>query len=437
MSVRFGASSVSLLLFALVLALLPGSTAGQEGWPPLEIETTLQQQDDGDLFRYNVLLRNVSDIDLIDVIVASTLPEGATFNRFGMVEYATTSFDGQHVSFTVLKVPARKTVGPVSAYVALGDLDPEAVRTSIYAEWSGQMPGSLFVPDWALGGGLVALGTPEPTEVGVDVAQPEETEEVKDEHEAVGTPSAETGSSSLWDILEELESHEFVDLTHTFGPGIPNWPGFPDAEFKTLYDYDADGFFAQEFVHVGQYGTHMDAPSHFHKDLRTLDQIGLKEMMAPLVVINVADKVAANPDYDLTIEDVVEWESRNGPIPDGAFVAMRSDWSQRWPSIEAYENRDESGQAHCPGWTVEALEYLYEERQIVGNGHETLDTDSAVAQAITGFAAERYALGTDHYQVGLMANLDKVPETGAIVFVTVPKPKNGSGFPARVFAIVP
>jgi kynurenine formamidase len=37
----------------------------------------------------------------------------------------------------------------------------------------------------------------------------------------------------------------------------------------------------------------------------------------------------------------------------------------------------------------------------------------------------------------MLANLDQVPETGAIVIVSFPKPKDGSGFPARVFAICP
>ena len=39
--------------------------------------------------------------------------------------------------------------------------------------------------------------------------------------------------------------------------------------------------------------------------------------------------------------------------------------------------------------------------------------------------------------VELLANLDQVPETGALVTVSFPKPKGGSGFPARVFAICP
>ena len=50
---------------------------------------------------------------------------------------------------------------------------------------------------------------------------------------------------------------------------------------------------------------------------------------------------------------------------------------------------------------------------------------------------ETYVLSQNHYQIELLANLDAVPEAGAIVIVSFPKPKGGSGFPARVFAILP
>jgi kynurenine formamidase len=48
-----------------------------------------------------------------------------------------------------------------------------------------------------------------------------------------------------------------------------------------------------------------------------------------------------------------------------------------------------------------------------------------------------YVLSQDKYQIEILANLDKVPESGGIAVVSFPKPKGGSGFPARVFAIVP
>jgi len=83
------------------------------------------------------------------------------------------------------------------------------------------------------------------------------------------------------------------------------------------------------------------------------------------------------------------------------------------------------------------LKMLYEERKITASGHETTDTDPGLATAKDDYSLETHILKTNHYQIDLLANLDQVPESGAIVIATFPKPKGGSGFPARVFAIVP
>ena len=83
-----------------------------------------------------------------------------------------------------------------------------------------------------------------------------------------------------------------------------------------------------------------------------------------------------------------------------------------------------------------ALKYLYEERKITASGHETTDTDPGVATSKDDYSLETYILSTNHYQIELLTNLDQV-EAGAIAIVSFPKPKGGSGFPARVFAILP
>ncbi len=255
--------------------------------------------------------------------------------------------------------------------------------------------------------------------------------------------SAEAKEPSLWPLQQELIGKRLVDLTHAFAPGIPHWPGFPDEKRKTIYSYEkkpgmmGDGFFAEVFSHVGQWGTHLDPPAHFKRGGRTVDQITLQEMIRPLVVIDVHEAVAKNPDYTLTVERIEQWEAEHGPIPAGAFVALRTDWSKRWPDGAAMENKDARGVAHYPGWSLAALQYLYEKRHVTANGHETTDTDPGVATSKDNYAPETYVLTHDHYQIELLTNLDQVPEAGAIVFVTFPKPKGGSGFPARVFAVAP
>ena len=247
----------------------------------------------------------------------------------------------------------------------------------------------------------------------------------------------------LWLMWRALEKMDFVDLTHAFEPGIPHWPGFPDEQREILYWYEpgvgslGSGFFAELYTHVGQWGTHVDPPAHFVPGLRTVDEIDVREMVLPLVVIDVHEKVEQNPDYTISMDDVREWEARHGKIPRGAFVAMRTDWSKRWPSMEAMRNEDDEGIAHYPGWSLEVLQYLYEVRGITASGHEPTDTDPGIATSQGDYSLEYYILSTDHYQIELLTNLDKVPEAGAIVLVSFPKPKGGSGFPARVFAIVP
>lgn len=251
------------------------------------------------------------------------------------------------------------------------------------------------------------------------------------------------GLNGVWSILK---NKEYVDLTHTFGPGIPHWPDFPDEQRELLYWYDehppgpgtlGTGFYAQRFTHVGQWGTHVDPPAHFIRGLRTLDEIEVKEMIMPLVVIDVHEQVAENSDYTITMDDLWAWEMKYGRIPQGSFVAMRTDWSKRWPDRDAMQNKDAAGIAHYPGWSLEALTYLYEDRHITASGHEPTDTDPGIATSRGDYSLEAYILGTDHYQVELLTNLDLVPEAGALVVVTFPKPLEGSGFPARVFAILP
>lgn len=245
---------------------------------------------------------------------------------------------------------------------------------------------------------------------------------------------------NAWEIIR---TKRFVDLTHAFEPGIPHWKGFPDERRETLFWYEpgvgrlGQGFYAELYSHVGQWGTHVDPPAHFVKGLRTVDQIDVKEMILQLVIIDVHEKTAADPDYTITMDDILNWEKRNGRIPFGAFVAMRSDWSKRWPNMGLMMNADNKGIAHYPGWSLDVLKYLYEVRKITASGHETTDTDPGRSASRGDYSLETYVLKQNRYQIELLTNLDQVPEAGALIVVSFPKPKGGSGFPARAFAILP
>lgn len=244
-------------------------------------------------------------------------------------------------------------------------------------------------------------------------------------------------TNELQQALQLLKSKKWVDLTHTFGPDSPHFSAFPAAEFETLFSHD-DGFFAQSFQMAGQYGTHIDAPIHFVRDTRYLDELELKELVLPLVVMDFSKEAQANHDFTVSIEDIKSFESQHGQIERDTFVALRTDWSKRWPDNEAFCNKDAEGNNRIPGWGLESLKFLFEERNVQAVGHETFDTDSSIDyQKHNALRGEYYVLEQDTYQVEVMTNLDQLPAKGAVIFNIMPKPEKASGFPVRSFAILP
>ncbi len=241
---------------------------------------------------------------------------------------------------------------------------------------------------------------------------------------------------NLWNTLNELnEKCEWVELSNVVSESTPHWSGFGDLKQRMVYDFKNDGFRAIEYTLVGQYGTHVDAPIHFCEGLETLDVFTPKDFAKPLCVIKKLDECKANHDYELSKADILAWEAKNGKIPPNAFVAFCSGWSERTTSSEM-DNCDEAGVKHYPGWSLEALKFLVEERNVGAVGHETSDTDSAVGAMASGFACETYILSTGRYQIELLKNLKNLPETGAVIFSTFLKIAGGTGFPARCFALV-
>lgn len=243
--------------------------------------------------------------------------------------------------------------------------------------------------------------------------------------------------SSLIDAVKLLKSKKWVDLTHAFSADSPHFFMFDPAEFKTLFDYQ-DGFFAQQFAFPGQYGTHIDAPCHFVEGRRFVHELELKELVLPLVVIDQSARAHLDPDFALSAGDILAFEQEHGRIDAGSFVALRTDWSKRWPSQALMDNKDADGHNHIPGWGIDALEFLFRERGISAVGHETFDTDAAVDfRKNKALLAEYFVLDQDAYQIELLTNLDQVPAKGAVIFNIVAKPDNAGGFPVRSFAVLP
>jgi kynurenine formamidase len=236
-------------------------------------------------------------------------------------------------------------------------------------------------------------------------------------------------------VYRIIASRKMVDLTHAFGPETPVWAGFGQAKFSPAadpkthepYTIPKDGFRATYYEMVGQYGTHVDPPAHFAENGITMDEIPLKQMILRLVVLDDTPYLAKDPNHAFSVDDLKAWEHRHGRVPPGAFAALRTDMYKDWDS-----NPERFKRQPFPAWSLDTIRYLYEKRGVTATGHESMDTD--ITEKMD---SETYILQHGHFQIEVMANLDKVPPTGALIVVTWPKVENGLGFPARAFAILP
>ena len=244
----------------------------------------------------------------------------------------------------------------------------------------------------------------------------------------------------LWEMLKKFK---LVDLTHPLGNDSPYWSGIPSGSVelcKTCFDWGNPMLdcLIQTFKFPGQFGTHVDFPGHFIKDGALSESYGTESMFYPLCVVDISDKVAQDVHYAATAEDIIAYEKKYGDIPDGAFVALYSGWSKHWPNMDAISGIADDGSENFPGWSLDALKYIYETRNAAANGHETLDTDASAEAAKSGdLTCERYLLSKGKLQVEVMTNLDKVAPSGAVLIVMWPNIVGATGLPARLVAITP
>ena len=226
---------------------------------------------------------------------------------------------------------------------------------------------------------------------------------------------------------------DVVDLTHLFSPALPVYPGYKAISVRERFSVARDGFSANEVTFDEHTGTHVDAPSHFFASGAPAERVEPGRLVAPLAIISIVDRATRDPDTLLSVDDVLAWEKRHGRLPAGAFLAMSAGWDSRAASPDRFLNRDSKGVMHAPGFSEAAARFLVEQRDISGVGVDTLSLDGASAQK---FVAHVAILGAGKYGVELLANLGRVPPSGATVVVGAPKHAGATGGPARILALV-
>lgn len=247
-----------------------------------------------------------------------------------------------------------------------------------------------------------------------------------------GTTSPSMDSDPGQASAGPLDPSKVVDLTHPMHPDMPFWPGGVPFRMDRLVDYD-QGYQLHKFEMGENTGTHVDAPSHFVQGNRSIDQLPISDLIVPIVVIDVVQKVSANPDFQLSAADVTAWEATHGRVSAGSLVILNTGWHTRFAQAASYVNMDESKIMHFPGFGKDSAELLVE-RDVVGIGIDTLSLDHGPSK---DFATHVVMLKANKYQIENLANLSALPATGATAIVAVLPVRNGSQAQARVLAVLP
>ena len=239
----------------------------------------------------------------------------------------------------------------------------------------------------------------------------------------------------------EVSDYRIVDLTHAYNARTIYWPTSPSRfELTELaYGETPGGWFysAYSLCTPEHGGTHFDAPVHFSASGAPVHEVALEDVIAPAVTIDVSAQAAGDPNYRLTVDDVLDFEARHGEIKGGMIVLLRTGWSERWPDTAAYLGDDTPGDASrlsFPGYGEDAARLLVEHRGVAVLGIDTASIDYGQSQ---DFAVHVLAAASNVGALENLTGLDQLPSTGFTVFALPMKIEGGSGAPMRAVALVP
>lgn len=221
-----------------------------------------------------------------------------------------------------------------------------------------------------------------------------------------------------------------VSLSHPISPRIPLWPGDPPVAFEDIASLEQDGYFLRRFSMGEHSATHMNAPNSFFANGMGIEGYQPQDLVRPAVVIDV--RARSTPDYEISVQDIEDWERQHGLIEAGSVVLMYTGWQHLWNDPTAFFGQDAQG-SHFPGFGEAAIGFLLAQRQIAGVGIDTHGVDPGQSST---FATNRAVLAGNGIVLECLTNLDQLPAKGATLVIGVLALEGGSGSPASVMALI-
>jgi len=223
-----------------------------------------------------------------------------------------------------------------------------------------------------------------------------------------------------------LKDFKLIDLTHTLDKKTPSWTGECGFQSKVLVDYPEVAR-VLEYKCIASAGTHIDAPSHFIPSGRSIDQLTLEELLIPICVIDMSEKL--HPTAQVVFRDFELYEKTHGKIPKGSVVIANTGWSRYWKTPEIYRGKGKYPIA--PTLFAEVGDLLIE-REVVGIGIDTFSPDPYGGS----YPLHVLILGADKFILENLTNLESLPKKDSYLMALPLKIAGGTESPVRAIAFV-
>jgi kynurenine formamidase len=231
-------------------------------------------------------------------------------------------------------------------------------------------------------------------------------------------------------LLNSLRAARIIDLSHTLEEHMPHYPTHSKFFHNLWGSYWHGGLSLSYQLAMHEHnGTHVDAPAHFISEAKpdahlTIDQVPIACLIGRGVHLDC--RTCKEADY-VSSQQIIDWESRHGPIAQGDIVLFDFGWSARW----GLRPHDQSYVERWPGVSMKAAEYLIS-KSVAALGVDTLSPDppeALRANPIHPVVLEKRVLIIEN-----LTNLGELPDF--FVFVALPlKIRAGSGSPVRAVAL--
>ncbi len=230
--------------------------------------------------------------------------------------------------------------------------------------------------------------------------------------------SAENKTDSLFSDIN-LSEYNCVDISHTVTDDMPADPALklPEITYFSEIGNQNALYNLETISYCPHTGTHMDAPFHVLEDGGTIESVDPTVLIGAACVI----RLDVDGDYEITVDDVKNWENEHGEINSGEAVFFDTNHDKLW------ESDKEEYITNYPHLTAEAAEYLVEKGvRFVGCEAISPDTSEPVCHKIL--------LGGGVEIVENVCNLDAIEADRCYVISTFSAVQGSTGVWTRLLA---